>query len=447
MKQMCRLCLQDGPDLGILGDDTASGNEDDTNAADCLVQLILRYLSIRIVKHESTANAMICCSCRMSVEEWHTFRESCMRNDEVYQRVISRSITSSATFDKTTLTDEDSRAVILKNEPSYIDAKPAENDDADFEQMHYKDEQLSNSCCDDNYEIDKSDDKQMDNDDDDDCPDFEEIEFDEVSDSSSDDEYVVKSTVFSTRNKVNKINTTLEIIPLKKRGGSRIQTKNTKDTDIPGLNQEAPTLDKSQEIVAKKVSSRIRISPVKVSKKRGRPKEAIRNAKRAEVCTICGKCIKNMTEHMRIHNNEKRHQCPYCSKAFQYAMLNSLKQHRITHFKERIYVCPVCGKAYYQPTGLARHKRTHYEEPKIKCSACDKMFMTNADLRKHFTKHLDEKPFSCEICSRAFSRKDNLRTHMKTHRGITPTSRKASANTKSSKTTGNNTPETTAITE
>lgn len=52
-------------------------------------------------------------------------------------------------------------------------------------------------------------------------------------------------------------------------------------------------------------------------RKRGRPKlkekeiadrleDSIRTRKRAEVCTICGKFIKNMSEHMRIHNNDRR---------------------------------------------------------------------------------------------------------------------------------------------
>lgn len=46
--------------------------------------------------------------------------------------------------------------------------------------------------------------------------------------------------------------------------------------------------------------------------RRGRPRlktaddATSKVAKRAEVCTICGKFIKNLTEHMRIHNNERR---------------------------------------------------------------------------------------------------------------------------------------------
>ncbi|XP_065078014.1 zinc finger protein 691-like [Ochlerotatus camptorhynchus] len=370
MEPLCRLCLEGGPDLRPIQDDAQgnSTNTEESTAEQSLVQLVLQYLSIQVIKTECTESPLICTTCQTLIEGWHRFHNTCLKNDEIYQRRRSELFESAV--------------------------QKQENQVSRSLSTDFKQEELENSAED---PID-----------DDLDPDFEPLDEDQEEERYS---VAVVGSAYTT--------------------------------------SEDEMAEKVQPIKRKEKSD----SKV-IPRKRGRPKVkdiedadgtdvVMKSRKRAEVCTICGKFIKNMTEHMRIHNNERRHQCPYCPKAFvsasnycshvnihtrakmykcdlcdkQYAMLNSLKQHRITHFKERIYLCPVCGKAYYQPTGLARHKRTHFDEPKIKCSECDKMFLTNSDLRKHFTKHLPEKPFNCEICNRAFSRKDNLRTHMKTHRG------------------------------
>lgn len=369
---MCRLCLQSGSDLRPLEEESQKNcdNTDELNDPN-LVQLVLQYLSIQIIKAECTESPLICINCQTLIVEWHQFHKACLKNDEIYQQRLSE----------------------------LLDNKAQEQESLDSQTLSavFKQEEFDNNT-------DDPIDGELDSD---------YVPHDEERDSLGS----------NVANDVSSGHTTSE------------------DEDAMAA-KEPPTKQKKK--------SDLKVIP----RKRDRPKlknkettdgveEVIRNRKRAEVCAICGKFIKNMTEHMRIHNNERRHQCPYCPKAFvsasnyyshvnihtrakmfkcdlcdkQYSILNSLKQHRATHFKERIYLCPVCGKAYYQPTGLARHKRTHFEEPKIKCSECDKMFLTNSDLRKHFTKHLPEKPFKCEICRRAFSRKDNLRTHMNTHRG------------------------------
>ncbi|XP_062535393.1 zinc finger protein 691-like [Armigeres subalbatus] len=367
MERLCRLCLQSASDLEPIAIGEHNIHSSDASIGHSLVQLIIQYLSIQIIKVENEC-PFICPGCKSLVEEWHRFHTSCVKNNEIYQRRVQEK----EDHDKA---DSVHHNLEESSELEQIDIKsfkPVEEDeenDPDFDPNGLSD-----------------------NEDDD----------DDGGDVGSVYEYEILETE---------------------------------------MKLEAESKSKIETISDDKEDPKPRAS------KRGRPRtksldDTSRAAKRAEVCTICGKFIKNLTEHMRIHNNERRHQCPYCAKSFvsasnysshvnihtrakmykcdlcdkQYALLNSLKQHRITHFKERIYLCPVCGKAYYQPTGLARHKRTHFEQPTIKCTECDKMFLTNGDLRKHFKKHLPEKPFSCEICNRAFNRKDNLKTHMKTHR-------------------------------
>lgn len=71
-------------------------------------------------------------------------------------------------------------------------------------------------------------------------------------------------------------------VPLKKRGRPRKEIFDKEDYEEDSESDNKPS-----------------------KRKRGRPKEEKR-PKRVEVCTICGKFIKNLPEHMRIHNNEKR---------------------------------------------------------------------------------------------------------------------------------------------
>lgn len=378
MDRICRLCFSDGPNLGPISDCTVEGGNHDGHGTPPpdLVQLIFRYLSIQVIKDETPSKSFICWACRKAIEEWHSFHQVCLRNDEIYkqqQQQQSQKVES----EEQNLQDDCKIAIELtmKEEKNGDDFEGSTDDDGDlpFEPVEVLGEDIGSDTS-------------------------SKAESSEISADKS----------YSPNRKV----------PLKKRGRPRKENSVKEDYE-----EDSESDTKSAK------------------RKRGRPKEEKR-PKRVEVCTICGKFIKNLPEHMRIHNNEKRHQCPYCPKAFvsasnynshvnihtrakmykcnmcekEYVMLNSLKQHQKTHLKERIYLCPVCGKAYYQPTGLARHKRTHFEEPKIKCSECDKMFLSNGDLRKHFSKHLNEKPFKCEVCNRGFSRKDNLRTHMKTHR-------------------------------
>ncbi|XP_053688476.1 zinc finger protein 184-like [Sabethes cyaneus] len=387
MERICRLCLQDEPNLGPIKDYSINWPDQNDAESENFTQLILRYLSIQVIKPEQpTSETVICSNCRSAIVDWHNFRECCLRNDGLYLKLLSEvSSVDDGLLQVSETAGNDIEPDEPKQEETTADCNEAAGEDDDDDD---DDDDDHNSTRIDFYEVDLEDQK----------PEPESLE-----DSSSK-------------------------IPLKKRGRPR-KENTTKKPNVP----------KSQ------------VSEIcETGKKRGRPKLAVKSERRAEVCPMCGKFIKNMSEHMRIHNNEKRHQCPFCPKAFvsasnysshvnihtrakmykcdlcdkQYPMLNGLKQHRITHFKDRVYLCPVCGKAYYQPTGLARHKRTHFEEPKIKCSECDKMFLSNGDLRKHFTKHLDEKPFACEICGRAFRRKDNLVTHLKTHR---PTTKRSSA--------------------
>ncbi|XP_055594186.1 zinc finger protein 235-like isoform X2 [Uranotaenia lowii] len=401
MEQICRLCLQQNSALEPLHDAEDVATEIEKGG---LIGLVEQYLTIQITKSEISKNCSICGSCRTTIEEWHHFREYCLRNDEIYHDMVCKA-TSNAVVEN----EAHSNLAIVKLEGGLIAADCNEEPTSASPKPPEGEEE---------YLI------------------LETIDYSDAEEYPEEE----KQFIVHTDEKEPQISDKIECnsnIPLKKRMRLKVEVDNRNQVQLKEESDREYSEDDTNGDDT--VSSK--------GRKRNSKKDLSKGEKRTDVCSICGKFIKNMTEHMRIHNNERRHQCPYCPKAFvsasnynshvnihtrakmykcdlcekQYTMLNSLKQHRITHFKERIYLCPVCGKAYYQPTGLARHKRSHFEEPKIKCSKCDKMFLTNADLKKHFSKHLEEKPFNCDICKRGFSRKDNLKTHMKTHQAKSKT--------------------------
>ena len=55
------------------------------------------------------------------------------------------------------------------------------------------------------------------------------------------------------------------------------------------------------------------------------------------------------------------------------------------------------------------------EERRHVCQICSKAFKRADHLRKHEITHTGEKPFACEHCGKAFNRKENLKTHYKVH--------------------------------
>uniref|UniRef100_A0A8D8AUG3 (northern house mosquito) hypothetical protein n=1 Tax=Culex pipiens TaxID=7175 RepID=A0A8D8AUG3_CULPI len=82
----CRLCLLNGSDLQPILDLTVESNPTSEPVAPSLSQLIVRYLSIEPLL-DSTISTYVCSDCRNTIAKWHWFRESCLQNDGVYQKM------------------------------------------------------------------------------------------------------------------------------------------------------------------------------------------------------------------------------------------------------------------------------------------------------------------------------------------------------------------------
>uniref|UniRef100_A0A1A9WH22 Protein krueppel n=1 Tax=Glossina brevipalpis TaxID=37001 RepID=A0A1A9WH22_9MUSC len=88
-------------------------------------------------------------------------------------------------------------------------------------------------------------------------------------------------------------------------------------------------------------------------------------------CNVCGNMFTSrhlLNAHMRIHRQEKPHECEvhtnekpftceYCSKSF--ALSTTLQAHIKVHTGERPYKCGPCSKSFKLPHQLKAHQNTH----------------------------------------------------------------------------------------
>jgi len=98
----------------------------------------------------------------------------------------------------------------------------------------------------------------------------------------------------------------------------------------------------------------------------------------------CGKCFKqnaDLTEHSRIHSEEKPFECSDCNKRFTQA--GHLVRHSRIHSGEKSYKCHVCKKAFNRSGSLHSHMRVHTGDKPYKCSQCNKSFSHSSTLQRH----------------------------------------------------------------
>uniref|UniRef100_A0A1Q3F0N6 Putative c2h2-type zn-finger protein n=1 Tax=Culex tarsalis TaxID=7177 RepID=A0A1Q3F0N6_CULTA len=337
----CRLCLHNGPDLKPILDHTIDSNDSIEPVTLALSELIVGYLSIEPLI-ESTIATFVCSECQNTIAKWHWFRESCLRNDGVYQKM----------------------------------AQDPEREEAAGE---------FDEC----FEIEIKQEPEV---------------------ESNEDEF--NENVFTEP---------LDALPKKKLAKKvrpkKVATKKT--TPANEVGGEPP-----------------------VKKKIGRPRLPEGERKpRTQMCTLCGKQVRRMTEHLRMHNQERCFQCPHCpfnfynrtnwknhvnvhTKEVKYTCPvcdkffwrnETLKMHMNSHSEEPKYKCPYCPKAYRMRSGLVNHRKTHTQAPDIQCYGCDKKFFSKNRMQSHAVKHMAVKPFPCKICDRGFTRKYYLTGHMKKH--------------------------------
>jgi hypothetical protein len=152
------------------------------------------------------------------------------------------------------------------------------------------------------------------------------------------------------------------------------------------------------------------------------------NGRMWRACSVCGKVVRNLQDHLRVHNQEKPFTCTHCPKTF--SDRSNLKKHLQLHEKYRHYgkfsdvenyrikgrqyrQCNICGKII---KNLKEHLITHTNVKNFQCHHCERLFGDKSNMAKHMRIHFNIRNYICQICARTFIIASTLRKHMKIHR-------------------------------
>lgn len=142
-----------------------------------------------------------------------------------------------------------------------------------------------------------------------------------------------------------------------------------------------------------------------------------------ELCTVCGKSVLKLENHMKIHSAERCHVCDLCGAAYkQPAGLYSHKLVCNSNCSPQKRTCPTCGVVCSSYATLYIHKRYNHSDPetlkklkekrKFQCSSCGKKCVSQFELNEHLTIHLDERNEVCRLCNATYKSKRALYLHL-----------------------------------
>ncbi|KAM3960758.1 uncharacterized protein ACR2FA_005197 [Aphomia sociella] len=131
-------------------------------------------------------------------------------------------------------------------------------------------------------------------------------------------------------------------------------------------------------------------------------------------CPICKKKLKgHLSEHMRVHENKRPHECPDCGQRFTQS--TQLNVHRRSHSGDRPYPCRICGRHFSHSNALILHIRRHTGEKPFPCAMCPLYFSQLPHMKAHMRNiHGKEKAYKCQKCDQFFKLKAHLENHVKT---------------------------------
>ena len=149
--------------------------------------------------------------------------------------------------------------------------------------------------------------------------------------------------------------------------------------------------------------------------KKGKKKKNEIESTEKTFCTICGKLVKSIQNHMKSHNSEKS-SCKFCGKEVKVVqMKRHLKEVHEGEKKCTPAICQICGHVSVTEQALKIHVGSKHSAKIHNCDQCEFKTGSESSLRAHVKNVHGDKKFMCEYCDYSSNIKKNLLEHLKTH--------------------------------
>ena len=122
-------------------------------------------------------------------------------------------------------------------------------------------------------------------------------------------------------------------------------------------------------------------------------------------CTFSTPSSSNLTQHLRVHNDEKTFECITCARMFRSS--SNLKVHiKSVHTKEKIFNCDYCEKAFATKWQKQSHTKTNHirkREESFDCTVlgCGRTFLKYQSLAAHLKSGHRAQYSNCQAASQS----------------------------------------------
>uniref|UniRef100_A0AAG5DH14 Protein krueppel n=1 Tax=Anopheles atroparvus TaxID=41427 RepID=A0AAG5DH14_ANOAO len=127
----------------------------------------------------------------------------------------------------------------------------------------------------------------------------------------------------------------------------------------------------------------------------------------------------NMKRHIEsVHEKKIIVCCDQCGKGFTHK--NTYSSHMMLHHGiGKTYECTVCSKTFNTHQKYSAHKiKWHTMQEEVSCTICQMMFRSKKQLAIHQRVHSADQPYACAHCSKRFKSPYARKIHQLTHSGI-----------------------------
>ena len=127
--------------------------------------------------------------------------------------------------------------------------------------------------------------------------------------------------------------------------------------------------------------------------------ETAKKANNSFQCTDCSKKFflkEQLIQHKKVHDRYNNPECPKCEKRFSRSHVlerHLMTQHNIYH------TYPQCSKTFLKKSVYNEHMKIHSNNKPHNCCMCTKSFSLQANLRKHEVEHSKEEK-QCKTCDK-----------------------------------------------